>query len=46
MNIQLCRPAVTDPHKVRPCIYTGLLLDRIRIPPKVFRPTHGILLEN
>ena len=21
MNIQLCRPAVTDPHKVRPCNY-------------------------
>ena len=19
MNFQLCRPAVTDPHKVRPC---------------------------
>ena len=38
MNIQLCRPAVTDPHKVRPCNYTGLLPYHIRIPPEVFRP--------
>ena len=30
MNIQLCRPAVTDPHKVRPCNYTGLLPYHIR----------------
>ena len=22
MNFELCRPAVTDPHKVRPCNYT------------------------
>ena len=22
MNFKLCRPAVTDPHKVRPCNYT------------------------
>ena len=24
MNFQICRPAVTDPHKVRPCNYAGL----------------------
>ena len=24
MNFQLCRPAVTDPRKVRPCNYRGL----------------------
>ena len=42
MNIQLCRPAVTDPHKVRPCNYTGLLPYHIRIPPEVFRHTPGI----
>ena len=23
MNFQLCRPAVTDTHKVRPCNYRG-----------------------
>ena len=46
MNIQLCRPAVTDPHKVRPCNYTGLLPYRIRIPPEVFRSTPRIHLEN
>ena len=43
MNFQICRPAVTDPHKVRPCNYTGLLPYHIRIPPEVFRPTPGIL---
>ena len=46
MNFQICRPAVTDPHKVRPCNYTGLLPYHIRIPPEVFRPTPGILLKN
>ena len=46
MNIQLCRPAVNDPHYVRPCNYTGLLPYHIRMPPEVFRPTPGILLEN
>ena len=25
MNFQLCRPAVNDPHKVRPCNYTGIV---------------------
>ena len=46
MNFQICRPAVTDPHKVRPCNYKGLLPYHIRILPEVFRPTPGILLEN
>ena len=25
MNFHLCRPAVTDPHKVRPCNYTWIV---------------------
>ena len=46
MNFQLCRPAVTDPHKVRPCNYKGLQPYPVRIPPEVFRSTPRILLEN
>ena len=37
MNFQLCRPAVNDSHKVRPCNYTGIVALPPRIPPEVFR---------
>ena len=46
MNFQICRPAVTDPHKVRPCNYNRLQPYPIRIPPEVFRSTPKVLLEN
>ena len=41
MNFQLCRPAVTDPHKVRPCNYNRIVAPPyMRIPPEVFRPIY------
>ena len=46
LNFQICRPAVTDPHKVRPCIYNGLQPCPIRIAPNVFRSTPRVLLKN
>ena len=42
MNLQLCRPAVTDPHKVRPCNYTGLLPYHIQIPPFPCLPIYRV----
>ena len=33
-NIQIWRPVVNDPHKVRPCIYTGMYLYPVGIDPE------------
>ena len=45
-EFSICRRAVTDPHKFRPCNYKGLQPYPIRIPPEVFRSTPRISLEN
>ena len=39
-NIQFWRPAVTDPHKVRPCNCTGRSPNHIGIDPEWFSPLY------
>ena len=44
-NIQLWRPAVTDPHKVRPCNCSGISPYQIRIDLEGFNPVSIDRLE-
>ena len=43
-NIQIWRPVVNDPHKVRPCIYTGMYLFPVGIDPEGFSHVSRIRL--